>query len=358
MQQGWYGLVSLSGSPFVLFAALLVLSHFFYRRYFLPALPLVANGGVVMTIGAFALVCLPQLKLPSFLTILIALELLIIWLYLAIELIQAYFQDDLVLSQYTEWVSLGTWVVGTVLTDLFLNEAEHTLHGVIVLLGLISLLLYLVYMGMMIQWLGRYVRKACHLYTDGRVLLVTVSTQAMALLLYGFFHEHLPLWFYQSFIILGLICYLIGSGMMLRYFVEARQHHLTPGCHNAYGLSYGALSITGWAMIHTQSFSNVSIRLIGLLTLLFFIAIILLDWLRLIRRIKAKGWHKGIWVYHPSQWLRCFALIMLYAFAHADGILLIASFGQYIIAVLLIIQIALALSHGSIEIIRETLCRK
>ncbi|RDI42436.1 TDT family transporter [Aquicella lusitana] len=344
----WTALIE---SPLVLLVLLLAFTHLIYYHFFSHLIPPVSSGAIVMAIGIFALHCLPQFHFPALVMRMVAFEVLIIWFYLAVGFLNAYLQGLFFLNRFDHCAGMGTWVAGTAITVLLLDQVEETLHGVIVLLSMIAILMWVIYLAMISKWFWRAIRKRLHMPENGMILLAAVSTQAIVLMLQALFHHHLPMWSYQLLIIAGFLFYLLGLYLILRYLICSHRRHLVAVWPDANCINHGAMAITGLAIISLQVFPDWIIAAAWWWTAISFFIVELLEFSRLMIRIRLKGFMKGLWVYRTPQWSRNFTFGMFYAFTlfyflyQPDAnvlVMLIAGYGQYVVAALLLIEIALA----------------
>jgi hypothetical protein len=119
------------------------------------------------------------------------------------------------------------------------------------------------------------------------------------------------------------------------------------------------MSITGLAALETGALPGGVIALTWVWVMLMFIGVEAVEVARLIARVHAFGWRKGVFTYHVSQWARNFTFGMLYAFTLRlavagglsgaglgaltglqDGIVAV---GQYVVLILLAIELVLFL---------------
>lgn len=356
MQDFWVHWTSLSHSPFALFAILFLFSYGIYHRYFRLIMPIAESGNIVMALGIAAITCLPQFGFPPFMLLVSALLLLIIWLFIAVRLLQAYLRQELELTFWSQRFSVGTWVAATVIVVLFVDQVESTLHGFIVFLGLIAVIIYVRYWITIGSFVKKSIRKRFHLPVDGTILLTVIATQAIVLLLGELFRDDLPLSLYQSFILLGVFLYLCALVLMARYFLVIRHSTFVAIWPNANHIMYGALAITGLAMLRTDAFSGHVLALVWWLAAFFLFTVMMIEMARLVIRVKLKGWRKGIFVYTTSQWARNFTVGMFYTFTFEYDNLsysvsplaeVVAHYGQYAVALLLVIELMIALAFVS-----------
>lgn len=351
MQDFWVHWTSLSHSPFALFAILFLFSYGIYHRYFRFITPVAESGSLVMALGIAAIACLPQFNFSSFMLLVSALLLLIVWLFIAVRLLQINLRQELVLANWSQRFSVGTWVAATVIVVLFVDQVESTLHGFIVFLGMIAVIIYLGYWRIILAFTKTCIRKRCHVKVDGTLLLAVIATQAMVLLLGELFRDDLSLYIYQALILLGIFFYFCALILILRYFLVIRHATFVAVWPNANHIIYGALAITGVAMLRTDAFSISILTVLWWLCAFLLFIMMIIDIARLVIRLRLKGWRKGVFVYTTSQWARNFTVGMFYTFtfeydnlSYSGNVLTeaIAHYGQYAVVLLLIIELMIA----------------
>jgi hypothetical protein len=349
-----YGVEYLVQSPLILLLILFAVSHPLYVHFFRRIAPEIASGSIVMALGIVALACLPQFHFSSFTMLVVAMEVIIIWFYLAVKLVQSGIQGDLRVDHASDRIGMGTWVAGTSTTAILLDHAEQTLHGFIVFLGIIALVLYLIYFIFISQWFVLCIKKKFHLPVNGMVSLATVSTQSIVLLLAELFRDDIPTMVYFILILMGLIFYFVGAICILRHFFQDHRQHLLAGWSNSNVINHGALSITGLAMLNSKAFSEWMIVAVWWGAAIFFLIIELLESGRFLVRIRMRGIRSGVFVYHTSQWTRVFTFGMLYAFTltyyslgYPSNLIveIIANYGQYFVACLACVQVIVAMFY-------------
>lgn len=354
MDLSWHGLMSFSETPFILFLILLVASHFIYRRYFRYIPPVTASGSVLMALGIIGMECLPQFNVPNFVMMIIALELVVIWFYLAIRFSQAYLDDQLVFNSFTDCRGVGTWIAGTVFTVLLLDDVESTLHGFIVLLGLVAVILWVVYLVILFRWLSFSWRTTLQIFAGAMLMFAAVSTQSIVLLFSALFHNDIPVIFYQVMISLAILFYLLGLAGFISHVAEHPKHKLATWFQSD-NIHYGVMSITGLAMLNTSVFPDEFVMVVWWWAALSFFLIVCVDIGKLLFRIRSKGGLKAIFVYDLSQWARVFDYGIFYAFTfayyhqeHPDSLLveMVANYGQYIVLGLLLFELIAWVGHA------------
>lgn len=347
---------SFSEAPFVLLIILLLITHFFYYRYFRHAQLTVASPSIMMALGGFALVCMPELHINISLMLLFAIELVLLWTYITIALLYSYAHGMISFSRPLNKLEMGTWVAGTALTMLVIDQIEPTLYGFILWLGLASLVFYIVYFCLMVQWL--VVSWHRQVKIDGRVMLVAIATLSIALLIMEVFGHDVPVHIYQAIIFVGAAFSMIGALLIIIKAIQQCRRHFLATWSNTNCLIYAAFAMVGFAMLETHSFSNDVIYVDWCLTIICFVIVEMLEIIRLFIRIRIQQL-KAINVYYVSQWLRIFALAMLHGFAlsyynhhyiSSEWLALIANYAQYIVLALVVFELSLiairVVKHG------------
>src|SRR5699024_1562560 len=88
----------------------------------------------------------------------------------------------------------------------------------------------------------------------GILLMSTVGTQSIIVLLNNVFFK-LPVILSEVIIILGIIFYFIGMLFIIKRYVSEKDWTLADDWHNTNCIIHGALSITGLAIVSSNTFS-------------------------------------------------------------------------------------------------------
>lgn len=337
-----------------IFVILLFTTHYFYKRNAGRFKVAIASGSLLMALGAFAADCLPALGMPLSLMAFITLEIAALWLYLGISLLLNYCHGELPLSRLIDQINIGTWVAGTAIVALLINQVEPLLHGSIVLLTIVDGILWAIYLVIIIHVFSTYAHKKFQLQVTGAILLGTVSTELIVLLLHELFKDDMPTIVYQTLIILGLAYYVIAISLVVRYYWRIRSTHLVGSWRNENAIIYGSLATSGIAIIHTQVFSDWLVIMTWCAAMTAFVVVILLDMSRLILRLNIKNLLKAVGIYHPSQWTKIYAMAALYAFARqyyyahyaGSGIAyFVFTYGLYVVTALVTIELIIAIKR-------------
>src|SRR5699024_6972281 len=119
---------------------------------------------------------------------------------------------------------------------------------------------------------------------DGIILLSTVSLQSIVIMLFHLFGSTFK-GIFIPLICLGLICYIIGSTLIGRSYLK-KGWTFADDWANTNCIIHGALSITGLAVVLTESFSHSFIFTLFIITTLLLCLVECLEILRLFKRIK------------------------------------------------------------------------
>ncbi|MGH8128988.1 MAG: hypothetical protein ACRETC_11630, partial [Gammaproteobacteria bacterium] len=129
---------------------------------------------------------------------------------------------------------------------------------------------------------------------------------------------------------------------------------------NANCIVHGAVSITGLALVLTSNFWPDVLLGVWEVALVLFAVIEIIEFVRLCEREHRRGWRRGLLVYDSTQWTRNFTYGMFYAFSYElyrhlsvassptgdfwyPALRVIAEWGQYVVLVFLIVEIAIFL---------------
>ncbi len=349
--------VSFSEAPFVLLIILLIITHFIYLRYFRHARLTVISPSLIMALGSFIMICLPELQVPISFMVIVAEELLLVWVYITIALLYGYSQDSISFSRPIHKLEMGAWITGTAITMLVIDQIEPTLFGFILMLGFASFLLYAIYCGLMVQWMRAALNKK--VTVDGRLMLMTIATLSLALLMMEVFGFDVPSKIYQIIILIGMIMGLLSFlAISVRLFRQCNRHFLAVwSVSNC--LIYGAFAMAGLAALETHAFSSQLIFINWCWVVSCFIVIEGLELIRLIIKWQTQGLIKAVGKYHVLQWLRIFSLVMMHGFAlsyynhhyiSSELLAFLANYMQYLVAVLVVIELGLfgsrVVKHG------------
>lgn len=341
-------------SPLVWFLLLVVLTHVIYYYGFKQDLPSVMGSSLVMALGLFAAYVLPHFEAPLWLMTLCALELMIIWLYFLVNSLQAVAQDESFFLLRTDQYRLGCWVAGTAITGLLLEEADPLLYGCIIMLALISLVCWGVHWRLLWrEWSRPCFKKPA----TGKMLLPTIGTFAVLLLAMELFHDDMPFWMDDVVVILSIAMALWDGMRLASYWFVRQSRYAVVGWPNSNGLIYGMFATLGLVIVESGAFSSSLILGLWCITFALFVTMSSLDLARACLRIQAAGWKQGVLTYHPSQWLRVYSWVAMFAFTNevwrqtptlSALIQAISTHGQWVIALLVMVEVILAVRASTV----------
>jgi len=315
------------------------------------------SGAIVMAVGVFSLNVGPNFSENALWYKLLALVTIIIWAFFMTSFAASILTSKFKKIHYEHPIGrfrIGTWVASTSVTVIIISNYFPIFNRIVIPLIIINTCLWLIYFIVSIKTIIQIWTGKSNENVNGILLLTTVSTQSLALM-YNNVWDDFSSYFYinMTLIILGFIFYLLSALLMLKRYVKFTwslvDDWMAPNC-----ILHGALSIIGSAALISQTFSYRN--LLALWSVVFFIFIIheILEISRGVFRIQRYGFIKGIAFYHPSQWSRIFTFCMFYTFtlkfntnfnikpaciASTQEAILI--YGKWIIAAILIIEIAL-----------------
>jgi hypothetical protein len=320
-----------------------------------------ASGAVVMAIGIFALAALQRMPFPARLaTQFIALEMLIVWTYLALHYAACAVQGTL--HRYSgdpvQSFAIGTWVAGTAVVAVLVHQGLPHWHAAAAALALFAVLLWLWYLALVARRLWALIVGRARVGATGTILLSTVSTQSIVILTVLLDPRQVPRGAWAVLITLGYLLYVTGLVLIVRHYLRTRGLRLADDWDTTNCIGHGAMSISGLAALVSGTIPVPWIVLTWLWAAAMFVLVESIEIARGGVRIQAYGWRKGVLTYHVSQWARNFTFGMFYAFtlsldardavtAHwlAGLWALLLHYGQYAVLALLSIEIALFLAH-------------
>lgn len=277
-----------------------------------------ASGAIIMANGIFLIGAVKEFSfLDQQLGVYLAFILLMTWIVIYTKLsIQFVHRDFLIpfLKHPVNSFAIGTWIAGvSVLCNVFLRYFPKILP-ITQAMGILNTFLFLFFLINCIYNFKQLLSDHQNFPVHGVVLLSTVGTQSIIVLLNNVFFE-MPKILSSSVIILGLVFYIIGIVLIIKRYMRQKGWTLADDWTNTNCIIHGALSITGLAVVSSNTFST---RFVIILWLIIFSLIILvetLEVLRAIKRINLYGWKKGLFSYHITQWSRNFTFGMFYAFS-------------------------------------------
>lgn len=276
-----------------------------------------ASGAIIMANGIFLIGAVKEFPFVDYqLGVYLAFLLLITWVIIYTKLsIQFFHRDFLIpfLKHPVNSFAIGTWIAGvSVLCNVFLKYFPKILP-ITQAMGILNTFLFLFFLINCIYNFKQLFTDHQHFPVHGVVLLSTVGTQSIIVLLNNVFYE-LPKILSSSVIFLGIIFYIIGFLLILNRYVRQKGWTLADDWANTNCIIHGALSITGLAIVSSNTYSAKFVTVLWLIIFALIIIVETLEILRAIKRIKLYGWKTGVFSYHITQWSRNFTFGMFYAF--------------------------------------------
>lgn len=291
-------------------------------------------GAAVMAIGIFGVAALPELASgAAALRQPLSLIVLALWTILACVFIADWLGGhDPRHGPPMRRAALGTWAAGTAVTAKLLQLGMPQWMPLAVALGVVALGLWLWYLPIAADAV-RTLLTAPAERTTGAILLVTVSTQSIALLL-----TNLPSPPARvaalALVVLGSLFYGGGAALMLRSFLAAPRWRLTEDWDNTNCILHGAASITGLACVLSRDVPGGICLGLWAYTAVVFVLVETVELTRLAERVHAYGSGSGAFTYYASQWARNFTFGMFYAMTRNY----LASFGASSISAVAVLQ--------------------
>ncbi|WP_411346480.1 hypothetical protein ACE3MZ_11050 [Paenibacillus sp. WLX1005] len=323
----------------------------------LPAAP-TAAGSMVMALGIFVHGIWQHLTgqpLTSLSARLLIIGIVLVWLYLLASYLtsirRSTFYEDHV-SHPVERFAIGTWVAGTsaLLMNLYTGFNADWLNETVHIMATLNLGLWLFYMGIVVQGWYKLATDSHSQRIDSVILLPAVATQSIVLMCHQVFQLPVGVWLSRTFIILGLLCYVIGVALMVWRYRRMEQRSVQ-NWKITYCITYGSLAITGVAISLTGAWSSGVSYGFWWASLIVLVIVESAETVRAIWRIRAYGWRTGVGRYHTAQWTRIFTLGIFYFLTiqtvqTATGNVItmglhnvILSVGTWIIGILLVMEL-------------------
>lgn len=330
----WDKWLWMSGSPFLLFAILLLFSHACYLILFKPLTTRLSSGYIVLSLAVTILYALQRIKIPAFIPIIAAYELMIVWLYLIFELFQKLLRGRL-LPHAAEQVIACIWVAATAFSVLVLDRVEPYLLGVITLVAITAIVMWFGVMMVMVNVYWQFI-KSKTLLPHGLHFLFATATASIIVLIEELFHENFSDSFYAVLFDFCIILYGLSIIQLVYSFYQRQSidYLLKSGLH------YSSLAMIGIAGVLTHAADERFLYAMWQLTMLFFM-INCVCWLINI--------HQRWYCYRHRRWISLFNLAIIYGFAQVfydelylrSGLLaIIANYGHVIVLVAAFLQIA------------------
>src|SRR5699024_4220341 len=209
--------------------------------------------------------------------------------------------------------TIGTWIAGvSVLCNVFLKYFPEIIL-ITQAMGIFNTFLFLFFLANCFYNFKQLFFDHQNYPVHGAILLSTVGTQSIIVLLNRVFFQF-PVYFSEAVILLGLVFYLAGITLILNRYLRQKDWTLVDDWANTNCIIHGALSITGLAIVSTNTYSPLFVVVLWVLIFSLIVVVETLEVIRAMQRIKLYGWRNGVFHYHVSQWSRNFTFGMFYAF--------------------------------------------
>ncbi|ASN06632.1 TDT family transporter [Virgibacillus necropolis] len=277
-----------------------------------------ASGAIIMAIGIFLIGTVnafPVLDITfgKYLAIIVMIAWVVIYKSLSIQ----FFQKDFLIPFIKHPVksfTIGTWIAGvSVLCNVFIKYFPDIIL-ITQAMAILNTFLWLFFLVTCFYNFRKLYFENQQYPVHGVILLSTVGTQSIILLLNNVFFRF-PTYFSEAIIILGFMFYLAGIVLISKRYVKQKNWSLANDWSNTNCIIHGALSITGLAIVTTNTFTPAFIAAFWVVVFLLLVVIEAIEILRAIVRIKKYGWNKGLFEYNVSQWSRNFTFGMFYTFS-------------------------------------------
>ncbi|HLR07726.1 MAG TPA: hypothetical protein VK136_00485 [Bacillota bacterium] len=276
-----------------------------------------ASGAIVMANGIFLIGAVKEFPLLDHrFGIYLAFLLLVTWIVIYTRLsIQFVHRDFLIpfLKHPVNSFAMGTWIAGvSVLCNVFLRYFP-TILPMTQAMGILNTCLFIPFLIVCIYHFRQLFLSQHSANVHGIVLLSTVGTQSIIVLLNNVFFE-LPKAISSSVIMLGIVFYFLGLVLIIKRYAGQQGWTLADDWANTNCIIHGALSITGLAIVSSNTYSPLFVVVLWVLIFSLIVVVETLEVIRAMQRIKLYGWRNGVFHYHVSQWSRNFTFGMFYAF--------------------------------------------
>lgn len=276
-----------------------------------------ASAAIVMAIGIFLL---GTIEAFPFLNIhvgkFLAFMLLIIWLIVYGWLSYQFFHEDFLIpfiKHPVQSFAMGTWIAGvSVLCNVFLEYFPNIIK-VTQMMALLNSMLWVLFVVTCVYNFKKLLWDDHRYPMHGILLLSTVGTQSIVVLVSNVFFQ-LPDVFAETVIVIGLLFYGVGMYLITRWTIQTKDWTITEDWTNTNCIIHGALSITGFAMVTTETFTPMIVHVLWVITFVLLVGVECLELVRARKRIRMYGWKQGIFTYNVTQWSRNFTFGMFYVF--------------------------------------------
>lgn len=293
-----------------------------------------AAGAIVMAFGIFLhtsmnLLPFPPIMRPVFISLFLtgAAGILIA---LGLQFSSREFRKGF-LNNPVNFFSMGTWVAGISVSAKVILLYYPGFAPVVTVVIALNTLLYGYYIYHCLRHFYNLWRTPEAHAPHGVILLAAVATQSLVIVWNVLVQPDIP----PLGVLFGLLMYTAGAIVIIRHYFWNSKGTLADDWSNTNCIFHGALSISGFAMVVSGSFTEETIAMFwwGTFAVLLFIESI--ELVRAHRRIRKYGWREGVFTYHISQWSRNFTFGMFFAFtSHVHTGLLLNVWGWVVILLL------------------------
>lgn len=276
-----------------------------------------ASGAIIMasgifligTVNAFPII---DVQLGKYLAFLVLIAWIVIYKSLSIQFFHREFLIPFIKHPVNSF-AIGTWIAGvSVLCNVFIKYFP-TIILITQAMAILNTFLWLFFLVTCVYNFRKLFIDHQSYSVHGVILLSTVGTQSIILLLNNVFFGF-PTYFSEAIIILGFIFYLAGIILISNRYVKQKNWSLATDWSNTNCIIHGALSITGLAIVTSNTFTPAFTTVFWVIVCLLLAVVEAIEVLRAIIRIKQYGWNKGLLDYNVSQWSRNFTFGMFYTF--------------------------------------------
>jgi hypothetical protein len=244
------------------------------------------------------------------------MELLIVWAHIAWRLVASYVAGTfhVHISDPVGCFAIGTWVAGTTVTASLVNASIPEWRAVAVTLDLVGLFLWVWYIWLITGKFREIAFGISRVRVTGRILLSTVSTQALLVAAEQIFPRQTAGWLSLSLIGLGCLYYFVGLALIARRYVLRKGWRLADDWDNTNCIIHGAMSITGLASVQSGVVPLWLVVAMWVWAALMLVGVEAIELARMWVRVRDYGWQRGVLTYNVSQWARNFTFGMFYTF--------------------------------------------
>ncbi|WP_164669638.1 hypothetical protein [Virgibacillus doumboii] len=277
-----------------------------------------ASGAIIMASGIFLIGAVDAFPfLDIHMGKYLAFFLLVAWVIIYKDLTIQFFHRDFLVPFIQNPVNsfvIGTWIAGvSVLCNVFLKYFPEIIL-MTQAMGILNTFLWLFFLANCFYNFKQLFFEHKDYPVQGAVLLSTVGTQSIIILLNNVFFQF-PVYFSEAIILLGFLFYLAGIILIGNRYIRKHNWNLADDWANTNCIIHGALSISGLAIVTTDTFTSTFVTYFWILVFLLLVIVEVIEFVRAFLRVKKYGWNQGIFTYNVTQWSRNFTFGMFYTFS-------------------------------------------